>query len=571
MNEILRINFLFRCTIIGALLFIELLCFWYSKNGSNAYLSVNSEIVTVYLQNYGGPQFFIVGYIQRIIFLTILAYFLAVVALIFSSNYFIKTIKVSNYFRDNILSYLINILCFITLLIQVIAIKNPQELISRSFSIESIALTLSPILWILYLLNACNLIYPIKNIFELSGKDKLLVISILIGVIGFNIVPLEGFAENSWFKLLIKPTVYLAEIFSRWFGLNTVTFVNLQDAIIFGTSRFHVEISEPCSGYEGMSLVMALLATYIFIQRSVLRLSRALIIIPIACLAMFIFNAIRLVILIAIGNFYSRQIALNGFHSVAGWLNLLIVFIICLFLLNKTPFFQITRSGISRYSVKKNRIYFLFPLMAIISSSLVTKAFTGDFYWLYPIPIGLCIFILIKYSNALYELLERPSYIAVSAGLLVFFIWIYLIPADNSISLNFFNELQNIPIWVAIAWLVCRIFGAIIIVPISEELAFRGFLLPQLESYSIKLLNKTFLLKVGNKLVLPLSILLSLASTSLLFGILHSEIIAGTVAGFVFGLVYLCRHKIIDAIVAHAIANAMLAIDIIYFGNWSYW
>ena len=95
--------------------------------------------------------------------------------------------------------------------------------------------------------------------------------------------------------------------------------------------------------------------------------------------------------------------------------------------------------------------------------------------------------------------------------------------------------------------------------------------MPQLESYSIKLLNKTFLLKVGNKLVLPLSILLSLASTSLLFGILHSEIIAGTVAGFVFGLVYLCRHKIIDAFVAHAIANAMLAIDIIYFGNWSYW
>jgi len=64
---------------------------------------------------------------------------------------------------------------------------------------------------------------------------------------------------------------------------------------------------------------------------------------------------------------------------------------------------------------------------------------------------------------------------------------------------------------------------------------------------------------------------LSLGITALLFGYLHASFLAGAIAGLFYGLAYLQRRRLIDAVVAHAITNTLLAIDVIAFGYWSYW
>ena len=63
----------------------------------------------------------------------------------------------------------------------------------------------------------------------------------------------------------------------------------------------------------------------------------------------------------------------------------------------------------------------------------------------------------------------------------------------------------------------------------------------------------------------------SLGITSLLFGYVHSDILAGSVAGLFFGLAYLQRRQLMDAVMAHAVTNALLALYVIGFGYWSYW
>ena len=110
-----------------------------------------------------------------------------------------------------------------------------------------------------------------------------------------------------------------------------------------------------------------------------------------------------------------------------------------------------------------------------------------------------------------------------------------------------------------------------LIVPIAEELSFRGFALPHLRVWLNNLLNKNILFKLSTHYTAFISTTLSLALTSILFGMLHSDFLAGLLAGVGFGVAYFLRRKLIDAIVAHAVTNGLLSIYVTVFGYWSYW
>ncbi len=99
-----------------------------------------------------------------------------------------------------------------------------------------------------------------------------------------------------------------------------------------------------------------------------------------------------------------------------------------------------------------------------------------------------------------------------------------------------------------------------VLVPIAEELAFRGYLLRRLVSTDFETVGwRTF---AGAPFVI----------SSVAFGILHRERwLAGTIAGAIFALAQLRRGRIGDAIVAHAIANALLAAWVLVAGNWNLW
>jgi CAAX prenyl protease-like protein len=65
---------------------------------------------------------------------------------------------------------------------------------------------------------------------------------------------------------------------------------------------------------------------------------------------------------------------------------------------------------------------------------------------------------------------------------------------------------------------------------------------------------------------------LSFAITSVLFGLMHGQAwLPGTLAGMAFALALRRRGQLLDAVVAHATANGLLAAYVLLTGNWAMW
>jgi CAAX prenyl protease-like protein len=114
------------------------------------------------------------------------------------------------------------------------------------------------------------------------------------------------------------------------------------------------------------------------------------------------------------------------------------------------------------------------------------------------------------------------------------------------------------PAGLAAVWLIFRVLGSVITVPIAEELAFRGYVLRRLISPDF---DKTS----------PRFTWLSFLLSSFLFGALHGRWPAGTVAGMFYAWAMYRRGKVTDAIIAHATTNALIAAEVLIFGNWNLW
>jgi len=113
---------------------------------------------------------------------------------------------------------------------------------------------------------------------------------------------------------------------------------------------------------------------------------------------------------------------------------------------------------------------------------------------------------------------------------------------------------------VRFTWLGFRVFGAVVTVPLAEELAYRGFLIRWLASRDFE--------SVGWRSFSWLPFLISSAA----FGVLHGERwLAGTIAGFFYAFALLRKGSIGEAVVAHATTNALLAAWVLLAGNWELW
>ena len=537
------------------------------KNGLVPFSSEYS--IRTYLDEYGGQQFWLATHIHY--FFKELFCFLILMAMVWAAS----ECRKPNFWhsiarnRVSIRLAILNLMSFGALLVMLMLVNDPRVLIHQPYSSASLIYIASPALWVLFMGSVTDILFPLKSLYEWAFKNRVLTIFILvITMLTIHQEWIEAIV-NFWSDLLLQPTLDIALQVTQVMGLDAHLLPNGEHGPMFGTNRFVVEIWPACSGYEGMALMIALLATYCFLQRDHLRIKRALWIIPLASLAIFALNGIRIAVLIAIGHFYSPQLALDGFHVVGGWLNLLIVLVASLVTLNVFPYFL--KNPLLPRVQKGEDLPFLLPLIVLMVAGLFDQIFNANFDWLYPIPILCSALAIIYYRSYLLKLIEKPSFTASVIGVLVFFIWIWLVPVDIAKSELFMSEISTAPLGFALFWLACRVIGAVLIVPIAEELAFRGFALPCLRVWLNNLLNKNILFKLSPHCMALIGTALSLALTSILFGMLHSDFLAGLLAGVGFGIAYLLRRKLIDAIVAHVVTNGLLAIYVIVFGYWSYW
>jgi CAAX prenyl protease-like protein len=144
-------------------------------------------------------------------------------------------------------------------------------------------------------------------------------------------------------------------------------------------------------------------------------------------------------------------------------------------------------------------------------------------------------------------------------GVLVFMIWMLLEPNDQSNGTALSHGLEKLPSGFALLWLIFRVLGSSIVVPLAEEFAFRGYLIR-------KLIAKDF-----DKVTVGQFTWLSFIVSSLLFGLLHERWLAGTLAGIGYAIALYRRGQLGDAITAHMTTNTLIAIFVITQGRWSLW
>jgi exosortase E/protease (VPEID-CTERM system) len=380
-----------------------------------------------------------------------------------------------------------------------------------------------------------------------------------IFVLGAGACVMAAYATPIW-KPLARWTLMLAWLLLRPFVPGVIADPG---NMMLGTRGFSVEVAPACSGYEGIGLILAFTIGWLWFLRREWRFPRALLLIPFGVAAIWIFNAVRVAGLVMIGIAGSPDIAMHGFHSHAGWIAFNVVALgICL-AARQSSWLTAGGNNGTRISDRSEPIPaapYLMPFLAILSAGLVAGAASSGFEWLYVLRVAAAAAAL-WYFRARYRALDwRVGWSAVALGGLVFLMWIGLEPLAHTVQTGEPWALANAALLPRLAWIVVRLLGAVITVPIAEELAFRGFLLRRLVSADFE--------SVAWRSFAWVPFLIS----SIAFGLLHGDRwLAGTIAGMIYAAAMMRRGRIGEAVAAHAITNALLAIYVLITGNWQLW
>jgi CAAX prenyl protease-like protein len=371
------------------------------------------------------------------------------------------------------------------------------------------------------------------------------------------------------------------------------------------TDRFAVTVSEQCSGLEGIGLMLAFCATWLWFFRREYRFPRALIIVPVALLLAFLLNVLRIAALVAIGDAGYPGIAAVGFHSQAGWIAFNLVALGVAIVAKRSawlhrparpaaaagvlacyssaptaavtpaspggataappaaatahPPIATTTTTTVTAAVDNATAAYLMPLLAILAAGMIAHALSAGFEILYPLRLVAALAALWVYRKCYASLDWRCTWRAPAVGVLVAGVWFafahMLLPASaKPLTLG----LLPAP-WEAV-WVTVRVLAATVTVPIAEELAYRGYLLRRLSGADFQAVR-------FDQVRLP-----ALALGALAFGIMHGGLwLPAIIAGLAYGALVVKTGRIGEAVVAHATTNALLAAAVLLFGEWQLW
>jgi CAAX prenyl protease-like protein len=183
----------------------------------------------------------------------------------------------------------------------------------------------------------------------------------------------------------------------------------------------------------------------------------------------------------------------------------------------------------------------------------------GDMRWIYPVKILLVSISIILLWRNYDELSKSISNIAdwavgIAAGILVFILWINLDQSWGTI-----GQAQGYDPQGDVFLMVCRILGAALIVPVMEELFWRSFVMRWIDGANF--------IKVNPASISKKSILI----TAIMFASEHNFWLAGLLAGFVYGWLYMRTRNLWVPILAHGLTNGLLGLWVIQTKSWQFW
>jgi exosortase E/protease (VPEID-CTERM system) len=330
------------------------------------------------------------------------------------------------------------------------------------------------------------------------------------------------------------------------------------DRSVLGAGNFHVRVLKECSGYEGIGLVTAFLTFYCWLMRRQLRFPHALLLIVLGIVVSWTLNALRIALLISVGRHVSPQVALDGFHSQAGWIAFLGIAIGLMAVSIWCPFFRAEpgRSVPAARPADSLMLALLAPFIALMATSIVASLFAPHDYWLYFLKVAAVGGAVWCFRGVYASLPIALSPVALAVGAGIGIAWVLTDPGNES-GAELGAWIATLPAWLAALWLACRGIGTVMLVPMAEELAFRGYLQRALISRDIERIAPGHFTW------------LSFVLTSLLFGLTHQRWMAAALAGALYALLVYRTNRLSDAILAHATSNAVIFIWAIAAHQWT--
>jgi len=326
---------------------------------------------------------------------------------------------------------------------------------------------------------------------------------------------------------------------------------------VLGTYRFTVEILDPCSGLEGMSLILIFTIAWLWYFRKQYRFPRALLLIPLGLTLMFGLNAVRIAVLILIGNAGYPEVAVYGFHSQAGWIAFNIVAVGIAFWTQRSRWLNRREVPLEGNRSDNPTAVFLMPLLAILAAGMLSHALSGRFEWLYPLRLFAGFVAIVIYRHRLAALEWSWSWRGALLGIGVFVVWfigVHLLAPDAGMPQALAAASPSLR-W---GWIGCRVAASVVTVPLAEELAYRGFLMRRLQARDFDSLAYE---RVG---------WFAVAASSLLFGAAHGALwLPGSVAGFAYGWIVKRQGHLGEAVAAHMTTNLLVAAVALGLGNWA--
>ena len=180
--------------------------------------------------------------------------------------------------------------------------------------------------------------------------------------------------------------------------------------------------------------------------------------------------------------------------------------------------------------------------------------------WLYPIQTAVVAGCLLWFwRDWRAEVRVCADWPAVAAGAAVFAVWVLsegLYPRMASTGQNPFANGLGSWVW---AFIAVRVFGAVLVVPLAEELFWRSFAL-------------RFLIRSDFKsAALGQFSWFSFIVVSLAFGLEHHRWLPGIIAGLVYAGILYRRKNLFSPILSHAVTNLLLAGYVLTTAQWDFW
>ncbi len=326
------------------------------------------------------------------------------------------------------------------------------------------------------------------------------------------------------------------------------------------TPRFAVEVSSLCSGLEGVGLILAFSAAWLVYFRREYIFPQALLLVPAGLAAIFALNVVRIAVLVLIGDAGYPDVAIYGFHSQAGWIAFIAVACGLVLLSRRSSWlYRASAYSVPLEAEDNPTATYLMPVLSILAAGIIAHAVSGSFEYFYFLRVVAACVAVLYFWKRLAVIDWRWSWRGPVVGAAVFLVWFvaakFLLPASAMP-----ERLAAMPPLLRTAWVLSRIVGSVVFVPIAEELAYRGYLMRRLCTAEFE--------------ALPYSAIkwTALLASSVVFGLAHGDMwLAGILAGGAYALLVVRSGSLGEAVAAHATSNALIAASVLATGEWQLW